>query len=77
LSCHQPYHRNRPDLTETSITVPTGGLQGGKITITDTGQNNSLVAAPASTTSYYLSTDNTPSIHHQNNQNLVGLAVQG
>ena len=50
---------NGPDLTVTTLTVPASSGSNRTISITDTTRNaTGASAAPASTTSYYLSTDN-------------------
>ena len=50
---------NGPDLTVTTLTVPASSGANRTISITDTTRNaTGASAAPASTTSYYLSTDN-------------------
>jgi subtilase family serine protease len=48
-----------PDLTLTSLTVPADAGAGLAITVSDTTRNNGGGTAPASTTSFYLSTDAT------------------
>lgn len=46
-----------PDLTITSVTAPTTAVSGTAVTVTDTTKNQGGGSAPASTTSFYLSTN--------------------
>ncbi len=48
----------QPDLVVSVLTVPATAGEGAVITVTDVTRNNGAVAAGASTTSFYLSTDN-------------------
>ena len=48
----------RPDLTPTAVSSPQSAVARGKgLKVTDTIQNQGLVASPTSTTRYYLSVD--------------------
>lgn len=49
---------SEPDLVVSVLTVPATGGEGGVIAVTDTTRNAGVAAAGASTTSFYLSTDN-------------------
>ena len=49
---------SEPDLVVSTLTVPAAAGEGEQITITDTTRNNGSVTAAASTTGFYLSTDN-------------------
>jgi hypothetical protein len=58
LAAASPIQVARPDLVETAVSdPPVAAAAGGTFTVTDTVQNQGGVAAPASTTRYYLSTD--------------------
>ena len=53
-----PLQVTRPDLVETAVSnPPTAATPGSSFKLTDTAQNQGLVAAPASKTRYYLSSD--------------------
>jgi hypothetical protein len=58
LASASPIQVARPDLVETAVSdPPAAAAAGGTFTVTDTVQNQGGLAAPASTTRYYLSTD--------------------
>src|SRR6185436_15882298 len=58
LASASPIQVTRPDLVEIAVSdPPTAAAAGGTFTVTDTVQNQGAVAALASTTRYYLSTD--------------------
>jgi subtilase family serine protease len=58
LAAASPIQVARPDLVETAVSdPPVAAAAGGTFTVTDTVQNQGDVAAAASTTRYYLSTD--------------------
>jgi subtilase family serine protease len=58
LASASPIQVARADLVETAVSdPPVTAAAGGTFTVTDTVQNQGGLAAPASTTRYYLSTD--------------------
>ena len=50
---------NRPDLVVTTVSGPTSGTRGRKVTVNATVKNQGQASAAASTLSFYLSTDAT------------------
>ncbi len=50
---------NRPDLVGTTVSGPTSGTRGRKVTVNATAKNQGQASAAASTLSFYLSTDAT------------------
>ena len=58
LASASPIQVARPDLVETAVSdPPAAAAPGGTFTVTDTVQNQGGLAASASTTRYYLSSD--------------------